>query len=557
MFARNNSIAQESPSNNLNLNSFEFFDAINKGDIEKVRTFFYDPNFKIWQIKDENNFTPLHYSVLNNNYDLTILIIDQLKKGIGMSSTQKLENFLNEKNKEGITALHYAVTNGNIKIVQLLKKLGANLDAVTNTGKNIMHIASGSNQPSMLIYLLLNEAQDISSVDENGSTPLHWACYYSAEESVNYLLSLNVDINAQDKENFTPLHLAVSNNSINIVRLLLQKGADKKLMNNYNELPIDIARKKNYIQIVNILSVKEFNPLCTLEMPTEHIKPTNHFKKIIFLMIIIPEIIILFLILPFVSLVLSILNVVTFGLCLLSYILLLGKEPGYQKNKELLVECGGEGDNKPLKKLLEKGSDLKAYCPTCYVLKGENKKHCFICERCVLEMSHHCFWLNKCIGKKNKIFYILFVFFALLYAFYSFFICLILVSSKVNKPSKKSIIPDWFYLNIDKGLIVLGDNIVLLFSLITTFPLFFLFMIEMFKLCGLLGKKKKKELNLIVDDKLIKNNEGGNLELQHKADEPLINDEEDNSINNDNRDSKIKIPKENFPLVDGRPSEVD
>ena len=557
MFTRTASISKESPSNNLDLNSFEFFDALSKGDIEKVRTFFYDPNFKIWQIKDENNFTPLHYSVLNNNYDLTILIIDQLKKGIGMSSTQKLENFLNEKNKEGITALHYAVTNGNIKIVQLLKKLGANLDAVTNTGKNIMHIASGSNQPSMLIYLLLNEAQDISSVDENGSTPLHWACYYSAEESVNYLLSLNVDINAQDKENFTPLHLAVSNNSINIVRLLLQKGADKKLMNNYNELPIDIARKKNYIQIVNILSVKEFNPLCTLEMPTEHIKPTNHFKKIIFLMIIIPEIIILFLILPFVSLVLSILNVVTFGLCLLSYILLLGKEPGYQKNKELLVECGGEGDNKPLKKLLEKGSDLKAYCPTCYVLKGENKKHCFICERCVLEMSHHCFWLNKCIGKKNKIFYILFVFFALLYAFYSFFICLILVSSKVNKPSKKSIIPDWFYLNIDKGLIVLGDNIVLLFSFITTFPLFFLFMIEMFKLCGLLGKKKKKKLNLIVDDKLIKNNEGGNLELQHKADEPLINDEEDNSINNDNRDSKIKIPKENFPLVDGRSSEVD
>ena len=558
MFTRTASISKESPSNNLDLNSFEFFDALSKGDIEKVRTFFYDPNFKIWQIKDENNYTALHHSVLKNNYDLTVLILEQLKKGIGMSSTQKLENFINEKNKEGITALHYAVTNGNIKIVQLLKKLGANLEAVTNTGKNIMHIASGSNQPSMLIYLLLHEAQDISSVDENGSTPLHWACYYSAEESVNYLLSLNVDINAQDKENFTPLHLAVSSNSINIVRLLLQKGADKKLINNYNELPIDIARKKNYTEIVKILAIKEFNPLCTLELPTEYIRPTNHFKKIIFLMIIIPEIIVFCLLFPYVdSYIYCFLNGVAFILCLLSYLLLLAKEPGYQKNHELLVECGGEGDNKPLKKLLENGSDLKAYCPTCYVLKGDNKKHCFICNRCVLEMSHHCFWINKCIGKKNKFFYIFFILTALLYAYFSLLICLIIIHAKINMPSERHLIPIWFYLKIDRGFIILGANIVLLFSLITTFPLFFLFMIEMFKLCGLLGKKKNKDNNLIIDNQLIKNNDGGNLELQHKADEPLINDDEDNSINNVDRDSKIKIPKENFPIVDGRPSQID
>ena len=264
MFARSISISKESTSNNINLNSDEFFEAINKGDIEKVKTFFYDPNFKIWQLKDENNYTALHFSVLNNNYELTEVLIEQLKKGLGMSSTQKLENFVNEKNKDGITALHFAVRNGNIKLLKLLKQLGANLEAVTNTGKNIMHIASGSNQPSMLLYLFLYEAQDISSVDENGSTPLHWACYYSAEESVNYLLDLKVDINAQDKEKFTPLHLAVNNNAINIVKLLLQKGADKKILNNYNELPIDIARKKNYVKIYDILAVKEFNPYCTL-----------------------------------------------------------------------------------------------------------------------------------------------------------------------------------------------------------------------------------------------------------------------------------------------------
>ena len=135
MFARNASISNEDTSNHINLNSDEFFDALNKNDVEKVKLFFMDPGFKVWQLKDENNYTALHFSVLKNNYELTLFIIDELKKRIGMSNIQTLENFINSKNKEGITPLHYAVSNGNIEILQLLKKFGANLDAVTNTEK--------------------------------------------------------------------------------------------------------------------------------------------------------------------------------------------------------------------------------------------------------------------------------------------------------------------------------------------------------------------------------------------------------------------------------------
>ena len=555
MFTRSTSIVKENPTNNLNLNSFELFEALNKDDVEKVKSFFYDPSLKILQLKDENNFTALHFSVLKNNYDLTLFIIEEVKKRLGMGASQKLEIFINEKNKEGITALHYAVSNGNIKMVQMLKQFGANLEAITNIGKNIMHIAAGSNQPSMLIYFFLNEAQDITSIDENGSTPLHWACYYNAIESVNYLLSLKVDANAQDKEKYTPLHLAVSNNSINLVKLLLQKGADKNIINNNNELPIDIARKKNYTEIVKILSNKDYNPLCTLEMPYEYIKPTDFYRRIILLMIIIPEIIIIILVIPFLdNNIYFIMNLATFGLCLLNYFILLGKEPGYQKNTKLLKECGGESDNKPLKKLLEDECDLKNYCPTCFILKGIDKKHCFICNKCVLEMSHHCFWLNKCIGKKNKIIYVIFDICAFIYSFCCLFICLNLLFDTVNNSYKISVLR--FDLYIDRGFRVLGAAIVTLFSVIITFPMFFLYMIEMFKSCGCLGKKKSKEL--IEDEDNNKNikNEGNHVELINQVDEPLLKeDQKDN--NSEEINTKIKIPKENFPIVDDRPSNVD
>ena len=540
----------------LSLNSYEFFEAIKSGEIEKCRQFFYNPNIKAWELKDENNYTALHFSVFKNNYDLTLLILEEIKKGLGINSSKKISEFINAKNKEGITALHYSVINGNIAIFKLLKKNGANLEAVTNTGKNIMHIAAESNQPSMMIYLYLNEAQDISSVDENGSTPLHWACYYKAEECVNYLLHLNADINAQDKENFTPLNIAVSNNKVSLVKLLLRKGADKKIANKYNQLPIDIAKKKHYSKILKILT-SGYNPLCSTEIPDIYVKPTDAYKRVILLMLIICEIIIFILVLPFLeSLAFYILNFVFFGLGLLSYFMLLWSEPGYQKNKELIKDCGGEDNHKCSKKLVEDGEDLKKYCPVCYVLKSNNIKHCFICNKCVKDLSHHCFWFNKCIAKKNRIIYIIFLVCIFLHCVYTIFICSNLIFDTVNIPYER-FLPTWIYLGVDRGFRVLGANIVSIISVISSYPVFFMFMVEMFKLCGLLGKRNKDFENLQKEEKIetLLTDESKSIEMQNQRHDSLWSDRDPEE--NEEEKNKINIPNENFPIGVDRNTQIE
>ena len=580
MFSRRlTSSSKGSSSFNLNVEASEFLEAINQNDIEKAKS--YINSLKIWQIKDENGLTPLHYSVFRNNYDLTTIIINEVKKGLGISSN-KISNFINEKTNEGFTALHYAVNNGNLLIVQLLKQYGAKFEAVTNLGKNAVHIAAEANQVTMLMYLILNEALDIFCLDENGSTPLHWACYSGAFEAVDYLLSLKADINAQDKERITPLFLAVDNKRENIVRILLMNGADKNLPNKKNELPINIARKKNYVRIKNLLKDKEYNPLCTLESPPKYIEPSNIYSKLILFLIIIVELIIFILILPFLEDIYHLfVNLGSFALCLLSFIIFMYKDPGYQKNTKLIKDCGGEKNNGPLKTLLDIGMKLENYCPKCYIEKKKNITHCFICDECVLEMSHHCFWINKCIGKNNKFFYLLFIFFSFIYALESIFICSNLIFDTVTIPYIKSFFPSWIYFDIDRGFRVLGAAIVLVLSFLLSFPLFFLFMIEMFKLCGLLGKKfyeknKMKELGKIDIDEDKKINlleeKENKIELNNKKiNEIIIEDknleENNNSLDNEEKEyninskeeneSSFKLPEKNFPLGDLRPSDAN
>ena len=578
-------------SSNKNKDSSEFFKALKNNDTEKAKS--YIPLITIWKIKDENGLTPLHFSVFNNNYELTTIIIAEIKKGLGLT-TSKISNIINEKTNDGFTALHYAVQNNNIEMVKLLKQYGAKFEAVTNLGKNVVHIAAESNHPTMLVYLILCEAVDFVCTDEHGSTPLHWACYSGAYEVVNYLLKLKADINAIDKENITPLFLAAANNKENIVRLLLMHEADKNIRNNKNELPIDIARKKHFINIVEILKDKDYKPLCTLEFPDKYIQPSNIYKNLILFIIIIAELIIFILVLPFLEQTFHLLaNLSAFILCILTYILFIIIPPKYMKNTSLLNECGGEDNNKPFKTLLNRGVKLEHYCPICYIEIKKNITHCFICNKCVLDMSHHCFWFNRCIGKRNKVFYLLFLFFSFIYVLESIFICSNLLFDTVTIPYIKSFLPSWLYFDIDRGFRVLGSSIILVFSFIISFPLFFLFMIELFKKCGLLGKKLDKNMEIIdeinFDKKINVNNDDYNLieeketfiELNKKKEDNNDNNEEEiineyinieekndikenkdnetgnqNNINNQINNNSVKIPKEDFPLVDARSSEV-
>ncbi|CAB0042895.1 unnamed protein product [Trichogramma brassicae] len=124
------------------------------------------------------------------------------------------------QDNEGQTPLHKAIFNGNINLVEILMRRGAN--------------------PNL--------------ADDNGYTPLHILCLreYDAVDLAKRFFEIGkefnkpVKVDAQDNEGWTPLHEAIFNGNINLVEILLRRGASPNLADNDKLTPLHaICERKN------------------------------------------------------------------------------------------------------------------------------------------------------------------------------------------------------------------------------------------------------------------------------------------------------------------------
>lgn len=96
---------------------------------------------------------------------------------------------------DGFTALHFAAFHGNMTLIKLLVKHGADVNAYNRQGINMLHVSAQGDQPVSLAYFL-DKALDINSKDYRSSTPLHWAAFSGAELTLNYIIAWGGDLDA-------------------------------------------------------------------------------------------------------------------------------------------------------------------------------------------------------------------------------------------------------------------------------------------------------------------------------------------------------------------------
>jgi ankyrin repeat protein len=150
-----------------------------------------------------------------------------------------------------------------------------------------IHDAAASGDLEKVTVLLKNNPDLVSSKDNTGKTPLHWAAYKGYTNVAELLLANKADVNALDDEGDTPLHeaayegydiqvkgptgqiikavdgnffpgavtvaLAPGSNPINMVKLLISNKAEVNAKDNDGCTPLHKAASSANKDVVKVL----------------------------------------------------------------------------------------------------------------------------------------------------------------------------------------------------------------------------------------------------------------------------------------------------------------
>ena len=328
----------------------------------------------------------------------------------------RLKSYINKQDKFGNTALLYASYRGNILIVRSLIDCGADVNITSKTGLNVLHMAAQGNNPNIIIYFKVKYNISVFSTDSGGNTPLHWACYNSSEEAINFLLSYMTDINIKNNEGKTPLHIAVFTEKPSLINKLIKSGGDINLRDKEGKTPIDSAleltgadsrvmsillkekKGKSILEKISTFSCNSNENNDNYQKNKENylINPRSYLITY-FIFLIID----LFLQLDFLPNFYFILFFILSFILFISFIYMSFNNPG-------IIEDANY-KNIDWLELVFNDINIKNMCPYCKVKRIKLSRHCFFCNKCIKEHNYHCNIINNCIGENNCFGYIFFL----------------------------------------------------------------------------------------------------------------------------------------------------
>uniref|UniRef100_A0A8K9UQD7 Transient receptor potential cation channel, subfamily A, member 1b n=1 Tax=Oncorhynchus mykiss TaxID=8022 RepID=A0A8K9UQD7_ONCMY len=161
---------------------------------------------------------------------------------------------------KGLSPLLLATNCGAWRSVALLLSKGAKVNIKDKSGCNFLHLAIL--QPKGLKNLTGDILQHssmmdlLSTEDNEGCTPLHYACRLGIHESVKNILVLQVSLDRKSKDKKSALHFAAQYGRINTCQRLLETITDSRLLNEGDErglTPLHLASGGGHAKVVELL----------------------------------------------------------------------------------------------------------------------------------------------------------------------------------------------------------------------------------------------------------------------------------------------------------------
>uniref|UniRef100_A0A8C4QZE1 Transient receptor potential cation channel, subfamily A, member 1a n=2 Tax=Eptatretus burgeri TaxID=7764 RepID=A0A8C4QZE1_EPTBU len=168
---------------------------------------------KVW---NNEGHLPLHHAASLGQNDILNLIATCVKT---------IE--LNEKDKEGNTALHLAADRGHTETIRILLSLEADPNSLNSMHKGPLHIAIENNNLEVVKTFVSSPLMDVDFRGANAMTPAMLACSKNYDKILAVLIDNGAKICLKNQFGFFPIHIAALNGALKCFNIILSKAERK------------------------------------------------------------------------------------------------------------------------------------------------------------------------------------------------------------------------------------------------------------------------------------------------------------------------------------------
>ena len=157
---------------------------------------------------------------------------------------------VNEKTKQGKTALILASAAGHAKVVEALLDLGADIQAQDNNGATALILAATEGHADA-VKILLNRGADVAAKDHDGGTALLNAVFFGYRDAAAELLKYKQGIEAIDLNE--AVLIAAGMGHIDIVKDMIKNQVSVNVIGRNNRTPLMAAVKFGHVDMARLL----------------------------------------------------------------------------------------------------------------------------------------------------------------------------------------------------------------------------------------------------------------------------------------------------------------
>ena len=195
----------------------------------------------------QDGCSPLFVACKKGNVEIVEYLVSVCNANVEVKGLYEVQD---DHTVHTVTPLWCAAVAGKLKVVEVLVKYGADVNAVSDTGSTPVRSACLMTHLD-IVKLLVENGADIQKPNQDGST-----CLINSVQSVElceYLLRHGAHANAQDVQNKTALHYAIQEHRFETTKLLLRFKADPFLVSRYRDDALQTACLKGAAEIFKFL----------------------------------------------------------------------------------------------------------------------------------------------------------------------------------------------------------------------------------------------------------------------------------------------------------------